>query len=566
MIVGIDFGTSTTVVRYREDDSDVIQTIKDSSGVSDIIPSVIFKQRDGSCLYGLEAISRWQSGVEGDLISNFKMGLIDKNEEVRKEKTIYIEEFLKYVHRLFEQQTIGSKAKEWDVYISYPAKWDFASARFMEEAARKAGFSGNIRGRKEPEAAVANHLHESLNKIKESGMLRLNRSINVLMLDMGAGTSDIVIFSLRINEEGKPIIEKQLPYPTVENPYLCGGGEIDVLLSEYIKDYLKKKKVKYDYDEDDIFTTYDAKTWKEQNLSPFLKENRVAPCPNNLKNAIKYLENGKKAGKEFTMVRKDFEEITKKHWENLYALISSAINKYKSRFNIGAEDIDMLLLTGAHSLWYTVNNLFNGEGVAGYIGKRDYKIGNTTIKALNFKKLKEESWRMFPDVLPHESVAKGLCMLDYIIENNSTAPNNVWAKITIDRSSSDVFKVVSIGDNLPYTTNRLNFSQEFTRNLIFGNCSFDVTIDIYTGESLESAKHSVLKFNHNDNTIGGSILAFILSLGFGMFCNITYTFTVSMVIKIAENGTMDLLFGEIDVKIDDKSTSNRFTLDDFEVV
>ena len=41
LIVGIDFGTSTTVVRYKEEGTDVIKPIKDADGVSDIIPSAI---------------------------------------------------------------------------------------------------------------------------------------------------------------------------------------------------------------------------------------------------------------------------------------------------------------------------------------------------------------------------------------------------------------------------------------------------------------------------------------------------------------------------------------------
>ena len=45
LIVGIDFGTSTTVVRYKEEGTDVIKPIKDADGVSDIIPSAILVLR-----------------------------------------------------------------------------------------------------------------------------------------------------------------------------------------------------------------------------------------------------------------------------------------------------------------------------------------------------------------------------------------------------------------------------------------------------------------------------------------------------------------------------------------
>lgn len=561
LIVGIDFGTSTTVVRYRVDGSDVIQTIKDKNGASDVIPTVIFKQNDGQCVYGHEALSLWQSDMDGELISNFKMGLIDKNEDVRREKAGYIQEFLIYVYALFEQQTQGLNATEWDIYVSYPAKWDHKSVVFMKEAVTKAGFGVNIQGWNEPKAAVVNYLHTSLKQLKDSGMLKESKPINVFMLDMGAGTSDIVIFRLTISKEGTPIIEDQMSYPKADNPYLCGGCEIDIALSEYVKDYVKRKSGK-DVTEI-LFTQTAAKEWKEQSLSNQLKKNNVVGLPVSVLAACQYIPNGKSVKKDFAMRRNDFEEITQEHWKKLYALISSAINDYKDRFNIGAEDIDLLLLTGAHSQWYTVNNLFNGEGVAGYIGKKNYKIGNTAIGVLNFGKLKEDSSRIFSDALPHESVAKGLVAGEHI-EIHSFAPNNVWMQININGEKSETIQVVTCGQELPSPEEKILFSKTFRRNNVFGEHSFSVTLDIYTGESLGSALRYKMTYIHS-NFLRRMLLNLIPYFNvIQMFLHTKYEFCVDIEhVRMNEDGALYLIGCIRTFRNGSLKDIRGFTLDDF---
>ena len=88
LIVGIDFGTSTTVVRYRMEDSNIIQSIKESNG-NDIIPSVIYKNPEtGIKLYGSEAFKCNPNTEEGEIISNFKMNLL--NPSKREQAKLHI--------------------------------------------------------------------------------------------------------------------------------------------------------------------------------------------------------------------------------------------------------------------------------------------------------------------------------------------------------------------------------------------------------------------------------------------------------------------------------------------
>ena len=100
LIVGIDFGTSTTVVRYRMEDSEIIQSLKDANGTSDIIPTVIFRNSDyDTTEYGVQALTSAAANGK-ECIANFKMDLLDP--EKREHAKELIEEYLKYIYSLIK--------------------------------------------------------------------------------------------------------------------------------------------------------------------------------------------------------------------------------------------------------------------------------------------------------------------------------------------------------------------------------------------------------------------------------------------------------------------------------
>lgn len=562
LIVGIDFGTSTTVVRYKMEGSKEISSVKDLNGTSDFIPSAIFRiANQKESLYGHEAINAKKGGMEGELITNFKIGLLEKNEDKRKEKESQIEEFLKFVYKRFSQATQGKSYSTHEIYVSYPAKWSDSFINFMKEAVRKAGFgekASGIYGVNEPKAATCNMLFLHLENFEKTKMLTAKKPMHVFMLDMGAGTTDVVIFRLKVDSSGKIEIDNLISYPTVDNPYLCGGSEIDKKLSEHVVDYIQKKTNIENMDED-FFPEDSAKFWKDQIVSKSLKNNVNVSVPPELQAALKYMPNGKTVQQSFLLTKSIFENITETHWKNLYELIRSAMQLYESKYKINAEDIDLLFLTGGHSQWYTVPNLFNGEGVCGYIGK-DYKIGNNEEKALNFKKLREEPWRMFSDSFPHECVALGLCLQGDTITPPSVLANNIWLKLTVSEYQTKPELILKKDTVLPHSTD-YEVTTSLSRNGVFGDHEFDIVIDLYTGLSLETAKHSRLKFKKGENSFLARIILAGLLIG---FLNFDYKFSLKANIIANEDGTIDINGSVI---VDDKEEeSSTFTKNDLEEI
>lgn len=501
IIIGIDFGTSTTVVKYKVMGNEKIFPIPDLNHGNTIIPSVILKYNDGRpTLYGDKAlgtyngISNPELAGEGELIKNFKIDLTSKDPEVREKSKSLIKEFLAYVYSCFSVIAMNASldTSECEVYVSYPAKWiGTGFGQFIADTIHQVGFPGKIHGISEPAAAVQNALKYHLEHLRASRMLVSGEPLNILMLDMGAGTSDIYIFPLKIEVmNGKiriPTI-KGTSYPSNDDPAMCGGSELDPIFQKIVIEHLKKALPGFeDYQIQGMFNTVDAKVWKE-NVSDAFSDGRVVSIPQKILNGFIFYgsqitRDQIDAIKSFTFNHAEFEGKTKEHWKNLYKMIESAITLHKSRYGVGAEDIDLILLTGGHSSWYVVPKLFNGEGIGGMIGV-DHTIDDKEVKALHFTKIERESWRIFRDALPHESVANGLTLFKENIDIADNSPNNVWVRFTVNDKSTDYKQVLEIGDRLgferPEETLKLNFGLSFFYN---------IKIEVLTGRNKETASH-----------------------------------------------------------------------------
>lgn len=534
LIVGIDLGTSTSVVRYKTEGSDTISTVKDADGKSELIPSVIFRPENPEIetLYGNLAISRHDGGEPGELITNFKMGLLDVDPDQRQKKMEQIEEFMKYLHQCFDMQVKGLHATDMDVYVSYPAKWPSDFVKFMKDTTKKAGFEGNIIGIPEPKAATYNALFNHLKDLTQSKMLAPGKQLNILLLDMGAGTSDIEIFKIRYNQSSITI-DDVLSYPTIDNDALCGGREIDLALQQIITDHLANQLGMDKNMAKNIFPISEVKNWKDNYLSNKLKNGETVGMPSAVLKLLNLWPNGSKAAKSFDLNRHSFETFTRQHWAKLYGLLESAFDIYKQKYGgNGAADIDLVLLTGGHSAWYTVPRLFNGEGIAGSIGKASSVDGQMKMP-LNFKKIVDEPWRVFQDPLPHESVANGLCRQDLGIDIPDSAVNNVYIKMKVNEKETDYINVIKMGQALPVEIKdqEIGFNFKSTQNHVY-----DLTIEVLTGQSIETAEHWVYRHHYDDRV--GAAVATLLFVGLPLLFGFDYNFMLRYNLTAAIDGTI----------------------------
>ena len=107
---------------------------------------------------------------------------------------------MKYVYNQYQKllnDGVFDVADEVKVYVSHPAKWNSYARSLMKRSVANAGFckEGNVALKDEPTAAILAVIHEKNMELSKAGMLHEGKKHQAMMIDMGAGTTDIVLCS-----------------------------------------------------------------------------------------------------------------------------------------------------------------------------------------------------------------------------------------------------------------------------------------------------------------------------------------------------------------------------------
>jgi hypothetical protein len=390
-IIGIDFGTSTSVVKIKSYKDNVPLELKEMADYvrfdnKDSLPTLIYKSNEDSYLVGYEAANE---ASKGKLFQNFKLDLVSDDEQLRTQAIELTKIFFKYLYKAYsEQSAYFPNCDKETIYISYPAKWPKELINLMIDITKQAGFK-NVVGVDEPTAAMYAVMILEIEKLQSSGLVKYGDTANILMIDMGAGTTDLVLCRYKFDNLHK--IEILNTWPQSGNNILFGGREIDEILCEYIKKYLiecglpntKKFNEKY---------MDKCKAWKENNLSPqFRSIHGVVKYCGFIDTLLGMLD----IDNEFPpMSRSDFETLISSHLEQFPMLINGCLENAKEKHNFNNEDLDFIILTGGHSQWYFVNDIINGS-------MKKYGTVNLT-------KIQKQPERVIKLSRPQETVALGL--------------------------------------------------------------------------------------------------------------------------------------------------------------
>lgn len=234
--IGIDFGTSTTVVsvaRYFNNRMTcktveiAYQTFDGAIGRDDRIATML-ANKDGKLLAGRGAEEfKYDLEKNVDIWYSFKMELgEDLGEQYSKSSRSDIKSpkdaaklFFKYLKKQIEKSVRASK---YEYVVTIPASFEANQRRDLIEALEANGINISKQALiDEPNAAFLSNVIED-QMCGKSMMLRPDSNLSILVFDYGAGTCDVSILEVGLDQRGA--FSKNKAISRFER---CGGDDID---------------------------------------------------------------------------------------------------------------------------------------------------------------------------------------------------------------------------------------------------------------------------------------------------------------------------------------------------
>lgn len=351
-IIGVDFGTSTSVIRVKryENGKPVGSGARlDTQKVFDLVPTVI-QEMNGHRYYGEEALT--PKGRNAIIYRGFKVDLESTDEEKREQARKLTEEFMAYLAAAYKTDSegghLGDSTDKERTIISYPVKWSDATKAFMLEAARKAGFP-NVEGMDEAQAAINAVVVQNQEMLLSKKYLQEDLPATILLIDMGAGTTDLVL--CRYTPGKQPKNEILATWPKDGN-ILFGGQEVDELLRNWATE-LFEDKTQAEFVLKRI-PLEQFKAWKETEVAKLLANNETVEQFYTLDDLA---DMAGVALKPYNLDRVALESWAESYLKQFPELVNGCLQSAE----ITGEQVDLVVLTGGHSQWYFAKEIVAGK-------------------------------------------------------------------------------------------------------------------------------------------------------------------------------------------------------------
>lgn len=370
-LIGIDFGTSTSVVRVKR--------YKDGKPIGDSHASsgVIFGNGESDTkavtAVRVNAGGRLTCGREGleptpdsTVYQEFKMDLESPDGETRSRARELTEAYFRYLYQWYDHQhsDLGEADDTETTIVSFPVKWREETRQFMVNAAADAGFK-NVAAMDEASAALYATLCRKMNDINDKGILRIGEPGYLLLVDMGAGTTDLAVCRYTVDNTGGVIRPEQIKneivatWPEDASAPTFGGREVDRVLEDFLTRYIQDCGLDANMARQLVTGNSSVKPWKENAVSLALNQGKQVETCAFLNGYMMLLPNRKPFP---AFGRNEFEAMLEDKLEQFKALVAGCLgHAAEQEPELPDRGMDLVILTGGHSSWYFAEELLNGD-------------------------------------------------------------------------------------------------------------------------------------------------------------------------------------------------------------